>query len=353
MAFNAPHDPFHEPPSGLAPPGGYTAGTGDRGMYIRMLEALDTEIGRLLGSFGSGVLAKTNIIVIGDNGTPNTVVQAPFGNGHSKGDLYQGGVRVPLFAKGPDISAPAGSTSDKLVTAVDLFSTILELGGINSAAATASVSAIDSKSLLPLLRGNADVADRTAVVEKFGLDATDGRALVSDDYPDYKLVIFGDRLSTTDTPTFEFYNITADPNEQSPLTIGSLTGTPLAAYNHLIAKDAALGGGYSDLPTVASTTLYIELPATGVNPPVPALTNANGAINVTSVTVNGQAATYVSRVNSGTVLADESDDAANQHWVKVTTTLSGPYTTANVVFPNTPGGAARAYNSINTILVKP
>ncbi|MEK6247028.1 MAG: sulfatase-like hydrolase/transferase, partial [Planctomycetales bacterium] len=51
IAFNAPHDPFHDPPAELAPVGGYsTIGAGestDSHNYRKMLEALDTEIGRL------------------------------------------------------------------------------------------------------------------------------------------------------------------------------------------------------------------------------------------------------------------------------------------------------------------
>lgn len=336
MAFNAPHDPFHEPPAELAPPGGYTAGGGNRGMYLRALEALDTEIGRLLAAVD---LAKTNILVIGDNGTPAQVVQAPFGNGNAKGDLYQGGVRVPFFAKGPDITAPAGTTSDKLVSVVDLFSTVLELGGIDSAAATSAVDVIDSKSLLPLLRGATDLADRCAVVEKFGINAMDGRALVSDDYPDYKLVIFGDRLSTTDTPAFEFYHITNDMNEQSPLNIPALSGAALDAYDHLVAKDAALGGGYSDPAAAVQDTLYLQL----ANTTGPASPPQNLAVNPTAVTVNGLPATYVGRLNA--------TDAADRYWVKVTLPQAPPYTTAVVTFPNNPNtGDPRVFSAIQIIV---
>ena len=65
MGFNAPHDPFQDPPQGLAPQGGYsTAGPTNKDNYIRMLEALDTEIGRLLESVD---LDKTNVPRWGDD----------------------------------------------------------------------------------------------------------------------------------------------------------------------------------------------------------------------------------------------------------------------------------------------
>jgi arylsulfatase A-like enzyme len=242
LALTAPHAPFHEPPSELAPVGGYTAGGGNAGMYRRMLESMDTEMKRLL----EGVdLAKTNVILMGDNGTPGQVVQAPFGAGHAKDSLFEGGIHVPLVISGPDVTVAPGTTSDKLVHCVDLFATVLELAGIDVPAATEGL-AIDAKSLVPILKGANDPADRCVVSERFGSGAGDGRALISDDYPDYKLIIFGDRLSVLDTPVFEFYHLGSDENEQTPLNIGQLNATEQAAYDHLVAKDAALGGGYSD-----------------------------------------------------------------------------------------------------------
>ena len=141
VAFNAPHTPYHDPPPGLAPIDGYSPQPTDKSdtsqqswQYRKMLEALDTEIGRLLKVVNRN---KTYIIVIGDNGTQADVVQAPFGpvdvsirERHAKGDLYQGGIHVPLIVSGPAVTKP-GSTTDALVHATDLFETILELSGIN------------------------------------------------------------------------------------------------------------------------------------------------------------------------------------------------------------------------------
>jgi arylsulfatase A-like enzyme len=357
MGFNAPHTPFHEPPANLAPTGGYSSQTGNEGMYLRMLEALDTEIGRLLGAVD---LNKTNVFVIGDNGTPNGVVQAPFGNGNSKGDLYQGGVRVPFVASGPDVTVANGSTSDKLVHCIDLFSTILQLCGVDPGPATTSVDVIDSTSLLPILRGS-DSQERCVVVEKFGMNAFDGRAIVSDQYPDYKLIIFGDRLSDTDTPSFEFYNITNDVNEQSPLNIASLNPTQQAAYDHLIAKDAALGGGYSDPPAGGggAQTIYVELPNPGT-PQVPPLIaaqgpNAGNALHPTSVTVGGQTANFdtsalpdgnpASRVNA-------SDDS-NRYWVKIEfdPVAAGLSSGTYPIVVTFPGMNPRVYTALNSFVV--
>ena len=250
VAFNAPHTPFHDPPPELAPDSGYSiqesGESNNQFRYRKALEALDTEIGRLLEAVNP---ARTQVILLGDNGTPNQVVQAPFGEGNSKGDLYNGGIHVPMIAKGPWVDVEAGSSTEKLVHCIDLFSTILELAGIDETAVPSlSSQSVRSQSIVPILKGN-DIQDRFVVAERTG--TTNGRAIIAGDYPDYKLIIFGDPTSSTDTPSFEFYNIGSpafDLNEQSPLSIQTLEGTALAAYNACLAKDSELGGGYSDLP---------------------------------------------------------------------------------------------------------
>ncbi len=246
VAFNAPHTPFHEPPSELAPEGGYStrqAGeSNNQHLYRKALEALDTEMGRLLESINPN---RTQIFLMGDNGTPRQVVQAPFGNGNAKGDLYNGGIHVPMIAKGPFVKVPQGSTTDTLVHCVDLFSTILELTGIDPSMVPNLASGnVRSNSILPILYG-VDNSDRHVIAERSG--DSPGRAIIVDDYPDYKLIINGDPDSDSDTPTFEFYNIGApanDLNEQVPLDIASLAGTALDAYNRCLALDRAVGGGY-------------------------------------------------------------------------------------------------------------
>ena len=260
MGFNAAHTPFHEPPAGLEPEtgGGYSGGTGNAGKYRRALEALDTEIQRLLANVD---MDKTNIILMGDNGTPNQVVQAPFSDGHSKGTLFEGGVKVPMVISGPDVAAVGGSTSAALVNCVDIFSTTLELCGVPVVTGTANVDKIDSQSLVPLLIGVNDTADRAMVVEKFGDTSDNGRALISDDYPDFKLIVYGDREDTQDTPTFTLYNLTDDPDEQAPLDLDALDSTQQTAYDHLLAREAAIGGGYSDPagPAGVDETFYFTI----------------------------------------------------------------------------------------------
>ncbi|MEJ6725050.1 MAG: sulfatase-like hydrolase/transferase, partial [Akkermansiaceae bacterium] len=279
MGFNAPHTPFHDPPANLAPTGGYsTTGTANKDLYVRMLEALDTEIGRLLASVD---MSKTNIIIIGDNGTPGQVDQSPAGGiAEAKGSLNEGGIHVPFFAHGPDITQTG--TSDKLVHVADLFSTVLDLTGVE----IPTNLDLNSTSIAPIFNGT-DTADRCIIAEKFGLDpAEDGRSLIIDTWPNYKLISIQDVSDPTDTPTYQMYLLGANGVEASTLTTPPNLGDPHeAAYNALVTKDQRLEPDN----TVPPETVYIDLPA---NCP-PLINNRNGNIvRPNGITIGGVAASY-------------------------------------------------------------
>jgi arylsulfatase A-like enzyme len=222
VAFNAAHTPFHVPPADLAP--GYATNTGvgaNRRQFEAMVEAMDTEIGRLLANVDTN---KTDIIFVGDNGTPQQVIQPPFVNSRAKGTLYEGGTRVPFFIAGPSVVNP-GRTNTNLVHVVDLFATVLELAGIN-VAATAGTNVIDSRSLLPAIRGGA-LSTRYAYVELFNNaspSSGDGRVLRNDRY---KLIQF------TTTGTEELYDLQYDPTELTNLLNSPLSPAVRSNYHAL------------------------------------------------------------------------------------------------------------------------
>ena len=158
VAFNAPHDPFHLPPEDLhsydidesaTPPERYAA----------MVEALDTEIGRLLNAVGPEVLERTTVVFAGDNGTPEQAIPEPLSRSRSKGTLFEGGVRVPLIVSGPLVAVP-GSESDGHVHVVDVFATAAEVAGVSVHIPTTGLERadgavsleIDGLSLGPYLR---------------------------------------------------------------------------------------------------------------------------------------------------------------------------------------------------------
>lgn len=177
LAFNAGHSPFHVPPTRLVSRSTRRALQGSSGdacgaaaaddsatCYRAMVEAMDTEIGRLIAHLDStGALDDTLVVFVGDNGTPSgvTIDDGVFSSAHAKGTVYQGGVRVPLIVSG--VGTPDGTTEDALVQSLDLFATLAEVGG------TSPTAVIDAESLYAYLDDSVVPADRsTAYSERFG-----------------------------------------------------------------------------------------------------------------------------------------------------------------------------------------
>jgi arylsulfatase B len=151
LSFSAAHVPFHAPPSNLHT---YNlAGVPDATPaehYRAAVQAMDTELGRLLQSMTPEVRDRTTIVFLGDNGSAAQAVLPPNQPGQAKGTLYDGGVRVPLAISGYGVQHP-GSRCYAMVQSVDLFPTVLEHFGIDIEAASASTGPLDGLSLMPYL----------------------------------------------------------------------------------------------------------------------------------------------------------------------------------------------------------
>ena len=136
LAYNAPHTPFHLPPNSLhsqgsLPEDASSINSNPLLYYLAMLEAMDTEMGRLISTFSQEVLDNTVIIFIGDNGSPNQVVQT-YPKGRAKESLYQGGINVPMVISGKNIKR-SGVIEDALINTTDLYATIAEIAGLDIA----------------------------------------------------------------------------------------------------------------------------------------------------------------------------------------------------------------------------
>ncbi|WP_298504961.1 sulfatase-like hydrolase/transferase [uncultured Maribacter sp.] len=136
LAYNAPHTPFHLPDTELHSQG--TLPTDDDSIsnnplpyYMAMLEAMDTELGRLLASMSQEEKDNTIFIFIGDNGTPNQVAQE-YNSRRVKGSIYQGGINVPMVISGKGVFR-SNETEDALINTTDLFATIADIAGAGSA----------------------------------------------------------------------------------------------------------------------------------------------------------------------------------------------------------------------------
>lgn len=230
VAFNAPHSPYHKPPDDLHTYDTTVANwatlpvTGNSLVHCNAaIQAMDSEIGRLLAGVD---LNTTTVIFIGDNGTPPAVLQTPFPANRGKATLYEGGIRVPMIVCGPDVVSP-GRTAAQLVHVTDLYSTILELAGINVATTTAGIT-LDSQSMLPILQ-NQNVT----------------RSRVFDDYWDLGFPTLTDagrtirdtqyKLTRLNNGTDRFYDLIADPYEATNL-IGTMNAAQTIAYNSLVTQ---------------------------------------------------------------------------------------------------------------------
>jgi len=156
VAYVAPHSPFHLPPAELH--NRSLSGTAEdidnntRSYFLAAIEAMDTEIGRLLESLDDDQRANTVIMVIGDNGTPRAAIDtSAFPRTHAKNSLYEGGIRVPFVVSGDPIGA--GSVREAaLVNTVDIMPTLSELAGADippgiDGVSFASVLSVDGTSV--------------------------------------------------------------------------------------------------------------------------------------------------------------------------------------------------------------
>ncbi|MEY2880550.1 MAG: Arylsulfatase [Verrucomicrobiota bacterium] len=116
--------------------------------YYATLEHLDTQIGRVLAKLDElGLTQNTLVIFSSDNGGLNRMADmAPLRG--SKGQTYEGGVRVPLLARWPARIKPASANSVP-VHFVDWYPTFAALAGAKLPAA----QKLDGENLLPLLTG--------------------------------------------------------------------------------------------------------------------------------------------------------------------------------------------------------
>jgi arylsulfatase A-like enzyme len=156
ISFNAPHAPWDLPPADLHTDTDLTQQSSRTDLQRAMVEAIDTEMGRLFDSMPPDVLDRTTVFFLGDNGTPSGLLRYDgLDSDRSKGTLFDGGVRVPFVVAGPLVGSP-GSTTETLASVVDVYATVADIAGVNTeqvggALAPAAPVVLDGYSLLSTL----------------------------------------------------------------------------------------------------------------------------------------------------------------------------------------------------------
>lgn len=199
LSHAAPHSPFHIPPAGTYV---QSPTNTNKQKYVAAIESLDYEIGRLTDNITPSVLANTVIIYIGDNGTPNSVLQYyPAGKG--KGSLYQGGVNIPLIVSGTGVTR-TDQYEDALIHTSDLYSTILESAGIVLPGGI--YNSLSFKDLLSSTTGSQRQHNYTEIGDSWTIRNQQYKLIINDDCSE------------------EFYDLIADDRETNNI-ISSLNPT--------------------------------------------------------------------------------------------------------------------------------
>lgn len=279
--YHAPHGPLVVPPEDLHPitdttgvSNGMTNNPTDPTGNIRfraMVEAVDTEFGRLLNSIDS---TNTFIIITGDNMSVNISVntrgnvQPPWIR--AKGSVYFSGNNVPFIIKGPGI--PAGKTSDHPFHFVDFYPSVMKLLGYE----VNSPNPINGRDMSSVFRsgiGPRNIMYFTSNRITFGVSDTRYSYITT--------------RSNLDAGTGTLYDLSINPWEDQTKPGGfsevgvaaqvpGTTPDQLRALNKLRAALYKIRGGTQDIEK-----RYTLLPATGG-----ALKTKSGNIVVSSPTLN-------------------------------------------------------------------
>lgn len=101
--------------------------SGTRETYVKMLEDMDANVGRVLDALEAhGMADDTLVVFASDHGAMVPGRNEPYRD--FKGTLFEGGLRVPLIARWPGEIDP-GVESEQVVTLMDLTNSFLRIAG--------------------------------------------------------------------------------------------------------------------------------------------------------------------------------------------------------------------------------
>ncbi len=185
-----------------------------RETFKKVTEEMDRQLGRLLDALRASKASRpTLVIFLGDNGPQPTFQQARTGGLRgSKLSLYEGGIRVPGIAWGPELVRGGVTNTETVFAAVDLFPSLCKVAGVTLPKGYEP----DGEDLSPALLGKASPKRTRPLFWEYG------RNPKSFNYPadvrhrspnvavrdgDWKLLVNADGTGV------ELYDLAADPKE--------------------------------------------------------------------------------------------------------------------------------------------
>ncbi len=222
LAFNAPHTPLQAPDKYLDR--AKAIDDEKRRKYAAMVCGLDDAVGKLLATLKEHQLTENTLVFFfSDNGGPASVTNSrntPLRG--EKGQLYEGGVRVPFVVSWPAVLKP-GQFADA-VSSLDVFPTAVAAAG---GEAPKGVT-LDGVNLVPHLKGEA----KTSLADRALFWRTGGGTNISVRKGSYKLVRMGKKPA-------ELYDLSADGSEKTDLA-GTKADIAAALQKELDAWNATL-----------------------------------------------------------------------------------------------------------------
>jgi arylsulfatase A-like enzyme len=208
VPFNAPHTPLQAPESHLAKYAHIT--DPGRRTYAAMVACMDDAVGNILGALDQHGFKREETLVFfcSDNGGINSLGS----NGElrgQKGQLYEGGIRVPAVMSWPGMLTP-GAVVDTPLHVADLYPTLLKLAGGN----LEQPRPLDGRDAWPAI-AHGQPSPHDLIVHN--VTPWSGALRMGK----WKLVhngsIQANATKGPGTDTFELFDIAADPHERSDL----------------------------------------------------------------------------------------------------------------------------------------
>ena len=158
LAYNAPHTPLQALDEDIAP----FAQTGKFNTAVStiygMIRRMDIGIGRLLETLDQlGLTDNTIVCFTSDNGPQfggrgeNSTVRFNCNFNGAKGNVYEGGIRVPMIMRWPD-GLKANQQIDHMIHACDWFPTLLSTANVD----VPNTLNIDGTNILPVLQNESN-----------------------------------------------------------------------------------------------------------------------------------------------------------------------------------------------------